>query len=350
MNSSVDLTASNHADPPSLLAEVIAATITIQGITLVFILLRIYENISSRQLRLEDYCSYLSYLAFIAYATLTCVNASHGLARHTWDIPLPSAIEGARRRSYVFICYTVSGGFAKATVLMQLKRIFTSPGINDAVYWAITASLLTCALSYTTFLFLYLFACHPREKMWNPSLPGHCMDSNRLNLGMGGLNSLSDVEAFLVPVWAVWKMRIEARKKVSIMAVFAVGAVAVAVGCLGLYFRVLVLQRADKTWLLTQMGIICMAELGVVIIVGCCPYIPRIMRKYRTLRPPHFIFGQNEEKRRSDQSELGKLSLRWDWSITWTAGDEDGQMWWPEQFERDGVPIKRAVVVDEPMS
>lgn len=50
------------------------------------------------------------------------------------------------------------------------------------------------------------------------------MDSNRLNMAIGGLNTLSDVEAFLVPVWAVWKLRIEAKKKILILAVFAAGA------------------------------------------------------------------------------------------------------------------------------
>ncbi|KAF2439073.1 hypothetical protein P171DRAFT_422654 [Karstenula rhodostoma CBS 690.94] len=358
MNSSVDLTtisaeppppglSSNFIDPPSLLEKVIAATVIIQGITLIFILLRIYENTSSRQLHAEDYLSYLSYLAFIAYTTITCINASHGVARHAWDVPMPTAIEGAHRRSYGFICYTVCGGFAKATVFMQFKRIFTSPKINDAVCWAITASLVVNALAYTAFLFLYIFTCRPREKIWDPSVPGRCMDSNHLNIAMGGLNSLSDVEAFLVPVWAVWKMQIEVRKKVSIMAVFAVGAVAVAIGCLGLYYRVLILRRADETWFLAQTAIICMAELGIVIIVGCCPYIPRILRKHRPLRPPQFIFGQNEEKRRSDQSGLGKLSLRWDWSATWTSGEEGALTWWPEEYARGEELTTSVAVVNE---
>lgn len=82
------------------------------------------------------------------------------------------------------------------------------------------------------------------------------MDSNHLNMAIGGLNTLSDIEAFFVPGWVVWKLKIDVKKKISILVVFAVGALAVAIGCIGLYFRVLILQRFDKTWLLTQTGLI----------------------------------------------------------------------------------------------
>ncbi|KAJ4355383.1 uncharacterized protein N0V89_003399 [Didymosphaeria variabile] len=213
----------NFVNPPNLLNQVIAATVSVQAITLLFILIRLYENIYARLLRPEDIFSYTAWLAFIAQATLICINTTHGIARHIGDVPVPTLIAGSRRYSYIFICYTISGGFAKATIFMQLKRIFTSPRIRDAVYWVITVSLALNAVAYTTFLFLYVFTCWPREKIWTPTVPGRCMDSNRLNMAIGGLNTLSDVEAFLVPMWAVWKLRFDVRKKVSILAVFAVG-------------------------------------------------------------------------------------------------------------------------------
>lgn len=247
---------SNFVNPPSLLKEVIAATVTVQTVTLLFIMIRFYENIYAKQLRPEDYCLYAAWLALIAQATLICINTTQGIARHIWDVPLSVLISGTRTYNYIFMCYTISGGFAKATIFLQFKRIFTSPRIRNAVYWAITVSLVMNALAYTIFLFLYISTCWPREKIWNPTAGGHCMDSNRLNMAIGGLNTLSDIEAFFVPVWAVWKLKIDVKKKISILAVFAVGAVAVAIGCIGLYFRVLILQRFDKTWLLTQTGLI----------------------------------------------------------------------------------------------
>jgi hypothetical protein len=47
---------------------------------------------------------------------------------------------------------------------------------------------------------------------------------------------LSDIKAFLVPVWFVWRLRMERRQKFE----------------------------CDHTWLLTQLAMICMAELSMV--------------------------------------------------------------------------------------
>lgn len=107
------------------------------------------------------------------------------------------------------------------------------------------------------------------------------MNSNRLDIAIGVLNTVSDIEAFLVPIWAVWQLRMDVKKKLAVLAAFSMGAIAVAIGCLGMYFRVLILQREDATWLSTQIGIICMAELSIVIICGCCPLIPCIIRRGR---------------------------------------------------------------------
>ncbi|PVI08013.1 hypothetical protein DM02DRAFT_511120 [Periconia macrospinosa] len=270
---------SNLVNPPSLLGAVIASTVVIQLLTLVFMLVRFYVNYHAPKLRIEDYCSCMAWIAFIIQAALLCLNSSRGMAVHFWDASLSTLIEGRRLCNFTFIFYTISGGFAKATVFLQFQRIFTTPNIRGAVFWVIRISLWANALAYTTFLFLHIFICWPRERIANPTVPGHCMDSNRLNMALGGLNTFSDIEAFFVPAWAVWRLHLDVKRKLSVFAVFAVGALAVAIGCLGMYYRVLVSQRPDKTWLLTQTSITCMAELSIVIIVGCCPYIPRLLQK-----------------------------------------------------------------------
>jgi hypothetical protein len=72
--------------------------------------------------------------------------------------------------------------------------------------------------------FLYVFTCWPREKIWNPSVEGRCIDSNKLNMAMGTLNVISDVEAFVVPVWAIWQLSLKLQQKIAALAVFGMGA------------------------------------------------------------------------------------------------------------------------------
>ena len=89
---------------------------------------------------------------------------------------------------------------------------------------SVTISLVFNALAYTAFLFLYIFTCWPREKIWDPSVEGKCMDSNKLNMAIGGLNTFSDIEAFFVPIWAIWKLKMCVKAKLAIWAVFTWGA------------------------------------------------------------------------------------------------------------------------------
>ncbi|KAF2108139.1 hypothetical protein BDV96DRAFT_504878 [Lophiotrema nucula] len=287
----------NFVDPPSLLGAVIASTVVIQLVTLPFIFARIYVNAYTRTLKIEDYCAYLAWAAFVVQTALTCLNSSRGMARHIWDVSLATLMGGSHLYNILFMFYSISGGFAKATVFLQFKRIFTHPKIRGPVYWVITISLIANALAYTCFLFLYIFTCWPREKIWNPTVPGNCMSWSVSLIAIGALNTFSDIEAFFVPMWALWQLRMEVRKKIGVFAVFAVGALAVAIGCLGMYYRVLILQRPDKTWLLTQTSIICMAELAIVLIVSCCPYLPRIYRRHK--HNPH---NQNSYKHPSSSN------------------------------------------------
>ncbi|PSN64876.1 hypothetical protein BS50DRAFT_555069 [Corynespora cassiicola Philippines] len=268
----------NFDNPPTLMPVFIAGTIIIHFFTIPFLVARLFAIIFvTRAVKLEDYLCYLSYLGCIAYTVAIAYTETIGLARHMWDVSYAMLPDILRLCNVVFCCYTATGGLAKAVVFLQLKRIFTTAH-REVVFWVIIGSLIVNCVFYIIMLFLYVFTCWPREKIWNPMIEGTCLDSNKLNMAMGTLNVISDVQAFALPAWAIWKLNMEFRRKISVFAVFGVGAVAVAIGCVGLYYRVILLQQADFTWLLTQAGLICMAELNIVIIVGCCPYVPRVLR------------------------------------------------------------------------
>lgn len=214
---------SNFVDPPDLMAALIISTVVILLTTLAFVAARAYVNVWTHTFRPEDIFSYIAWIALIFQAALIVNNGSEGMARHMWDVDVPTLTQGFRRYNIIFICYTISGGFAKATIFLQLKRIFTTP-LRGVVYWVILVSLILNALAYTSFLFLYIFTCWPRQKIWDQSVPGRCMDSNKLNMAIGALNTISDIEAFFVPAWAIWQLSLDVKKKISVFAVFAVGA------------------------------------------------------------------------------------------------------------------------------
>jgi hypothetical protein len=247
---------SNIINPPTLLPAIIATTVIIHTMTLAFILARVYVNIwILRRINPEDVFIYTAWAAFIAFTGLTIHNSSTGMARHIWNVNLITLFSGSYSYNNIFICYALSGGLAKAAVFWQFKKVFTTQ-FRGAVYWVILASLAVNALAYTVLMFLYIFSCWPREKLRNPMLPGHCLDWKSSIIAIGSVNLVSDIEAFLVPAWAIWQLQLAVKKKIEVFAVFAVGAFAVAIACVGLYYRVQVLREYDTTWHLAQTVIL----------------------------------------------------------------------------------------------
>lgn len=93
------------------------------------------------------------------------------------------------------------------------------------------------------------------------------VDSNILNMATGALSVTSDVEAFVVPVWAIWQLNIELRQKMAVLVVFGMGAMWVSRTVwnaehllnrfsAGLYYRVILMEQSDYTWLLSQTALV----------------------------------------------------------------------------------------------
>ena len=72
--------------------------------------------------------------------------------------------------------------------------------------------------------FLTIFACSPREAIWNPLITNsRCLDNNTIVLITCIYNIVSDIIILVLPTRAVWKLRIPIRNKFRILLLFAIG-------------------------------------------------------------------------------------------------------------------------------
>lgn len=79
-------------------------------------------------------------------------------------------------------------------------------------------------LFYTAVFFTALFSCTPREKIWNPLLPGKkCVNNLSLIYSTAVINVVYDVVVLLLPVPSIWRLHISLRKKFGIVLLFATG-------------------------------------------------------------------------------------------------------------------------------
>ncbi|KAF2030959.1 hypothetical protein EK21DRAFT_64306 [Setomelanomma holmii] len=269
---------------PTLFPAAMATAVVLQSIGLPFIIARAYVVRRVHRLGIEDILSYLAWAASLVLAVLVCINA-HQVGRHKSDVSKEQYIEGIKMLDTVYIFYALSAGLAKVLVrthrtekiFLQFKWLFTLP-MRDTAYYVITGFLAANFLAYSTFILIYIFMCWPRKKIYHPELKGRCLGWKEINIAIGAVNTVSDIEALLVPVWCVWRMHLDRKRKISVIAVFAVGALAVVVGLLGMCRRVRILRTNDYTWHLTGLNIMCVAEIGLVIISACCPALKHALR------------------------------------------------------------------------
>lgn len=111
----------------------------------------------------------------------------------------------------------------KLSILLLYLRAFT-PAFKSKTYVFIQVLLWFNFFFYLGDTLLKIFECTPREKIWNPRLPGHCVNINIPLLVASAINVVSDLSILLLPMVCVWRLQMRRAKKLGICAIFAAGS------------------------------------------------------------------------------------------------------------------------------
>ncbi|KAI1763792.1 hypothetical protein GGR53DRAFT_466927 [Hypoxylon sp. FL1150] len=287
----------NFVNPPSLMPAVIGTSATVLTLSYLFVSARAFVKIHIvRDHHIEDWLCYFALAGLTVYVAILIYIEGYGLARHEWDVTVPQFMHILYYLSVLYCIYSPVTIAAKLSVLLQIKRIFTT-GARDLVYWVIIASIVANSIFYTGLFFSYVFQCWPRERIWDKNVPGFCISATSSNLAAGSLNLISDVEALLLPAWAIWHLKMPVKQKLAAFALFGVGSIAVGIGCVGIYLRVRILESPDFTYICTQASFLVISEICIVIIVGCLPTMPRLY---------HFLRRRSQSGARSSEKGIMK--------------------------------------------
>lgn len=113
----------------------------------------------------------------------------------------------------------------KVAILLQYLRLFApKKTVNPVMFVGARAIIAITLVYYIISTSITIFACTPREKLWNPLVTeGHCLNNNIAVLFTCLFNIVSDVLILVLPARSVWRLRIPRRKKVGIVLLFATG-------------------------------------------------------------------------------------------------------------------------------
>lgn len=112
---------------------------------------------------------------------------------------------------------------AKYVVLRQIQTIFLQHRqqrfSHNGVLFLIWANLLF----YLAFMFSFIFACVPREKIWNPPINGQCINIQSTLISSSAINIVSDITILILPLLIIWKLQMPIRSKLKVAPIFAIG-------------------------------------------------------------------------------------------------------------------------------
>ncbi|KAI4145164.1 MAG: hypothetical protein LQ340_006381 [Diploschistes diacapsis] len=170
------------------------------------------------------------------------------------------------------IVYAVVICIAKVAILCLYRRVFSTHkwSLFDLVIMVLIGIMI---IFYTTTSFLKIFQCTPRARIYDRSIPGTCIDSFAVFNASGYFNTVTDFLMFFLPVWAVWNLKVSARKKVLVVLAFTFGLCAPVFSLIGLIVRLKVAEDIDSTWNEPQIVYWSQAELVTATLCVCFPEV-----------------------------------------------------------------------------
>lgn len=121
--------------------------------------------------------------------------------------------------------YTWTIMILKISILLQIMRIFVPARRgNELMFWTTTILIGATFVFYLIEFFLDILKCSPRERAWNPTIPGHCIFRTNL-IYRASFNVISDVVILALPIAKIWRLQMPRERKIGVSLIFSIGAV-----------------------------------------------------------------------------------------------------------------------------
>ncbi|KAI1378858.1 hypothetical protein F4677DRAFT_443341 [Hypoxylon crocopeplum] len=254
----------------------------------IFFLLRSYVRIFIKRVWVfEDVLVTLAWAGTVAYCGIMRATMSHHGGQHGWDITLAEAHEASYWFNVCAIEYGAMIGVTKLAVLWLYRRVF-SPIRWSMFDIAIVALIVLVFSFYGSTTVVKIFECNPREKIWNSTLPGKCVDISLILNISGGFNTVTDFLILLLPIHAVWKLQMDKFKRVLVVLAFTFGLCAPIFATIGFVVRLKNSGNPDTSWKQPEILLWGAAELASGNLCVCFPELAVLLRKRNRKRPnPH---------------------------------------------------------------
>ncbi|KAI2464576.1 hypothetical protein F4781DRAFT_425462 [Annulohypoxylon bovei var. microspora] len=272
----------------------------------------------------------------IAFVCLSVPLSNAGLGLDMWFVPHDSVTEILRLYFYDEIIYITALAMTKISILFFYLKVFPKRSFRICA-WSLICINLLYALTYD---FLLIFQCNPISgawQSWDGEFESKCISINILGWSAAALNIALDLAVIILPLPALFGLSLSLRKRLQIMAMFAVGFFITVVSIVRLYSLIHFGTTQNLTQDYVETGYWSTIEVPVGITCACMPAVrslfsralPKIFGTSRAIGSTFNTYGPASANRLGPDSR-NKISVKQEWSVL-SEGPND----YKQRGERD---------------
>ncbi|MDI1490806.1 MAG: hypothetical protein OHK93_002010 [Ramalina farinacea] len=202
---------------------------------------------------------------------------NNSFGKHIYVLPENSTRVFLKILYFFEIFYTTAVCAVKVAILCFYRRAFHVDQLKPVLY----AFGTVVTLFWIGAFFASVFQCTPISHFWlrhdTPS-PGHCTNSDTVQLVIGGFNAAIDFLIIILPLPYLQGLRTPARNRSTLTAIFLTAGFV----CIISIIRLIVLSRlsdADVTWNYVDSAIWSAAEPCMGVISACIPSLHPLVKR-----------------------------------------------------------------------
>ncbi|KAH7130058.1 hypothetical protein B0J11DRAFT_577610 [Dendryphion nanum] len=229
-----------------------------------------------KKMLLEDYILALAWLVYAgAFCTVAGMICNLPVGMHQWDMNMEKLMRHLFLYNCSWIIYGVLMILIKVNILLQYIRIFVPDGRRCFTSVACYTLIALNVIYYTMFVFMLIFSCIPRHKMWDYTVSGRCIDW-RIVLATGNIVTLiSDTIIWAVPQRIIWNLHLKKSRKWGLSALFTIGIFAIICSAVRIVYQVKLLKSsADITFVGSKICFWGTCQVTAGFLVACLPTTP----------------------------------------------------------------------------
>ncbi|KAI1131367.1 hypothetical protein F5Y10DRAFT_287143 [Nemania abortiva] len=244
----------------------IGVVVPVLSVATLSVALRIYTRTCLlKQVGADDYLALLSLLLAIATGVSECVNTTHGLGKHAWDLQGPDEVVAYFKNFYVNIAFYNAGLLVvKLTFLTQYYRVLVLKRFQTVC----AVAMITVGAWGLSQIFVGLFICTPVAGFWDTTLDATCIPVPQQWYINAGGNIVTDIIVFVLPLPVLAHLKLPRVQRLSLVGIFSFGFFTCAISVIRIKFLG---QGGDFSYENVEASIWSITELCSGVTCVCLP-------------------------------------------------------------------------------